>query len=505
MTTETLSTYKKWMVTLTVMLVAIIEVIDMTIVVVALPHMMGSLSASPEQITWVISAYIVSAAIVMLLTGFLSKRLGTKRLLLISVTGFMLSSLLCGLATNLSMMVLFRVLQGIFGASLIPLSQAIIIKTFPIEERGPALAVWGIGIMAGPVIGPTLGGFITELASWRWVFYINIPFCIISLFLTSKLITETPIIKNLKIDWIGLCLMIIGIGSLQLCIDQGNQFDWFHSTVIIVLSASAFIALMLFVYHVLHTDNPIINLRLLKNRNLSICTPTLMFLFSGFFATISLQPILLETLMHYSATTTGLVLAPRGLMSAVGMAIISLIIGRYDTRAFMVGGLLISGTSTLVLAHFPLNTAFWQIATVNGLQGLGMGLVFIPLSSAALSTIAAEETIEAAGIYSFARSLGASLGVSIYSTILTRETQINWNHLGGHLHASNPTLQHWFQVKHFSLQNPQTYEFLRKIVQEQARMVSFEDIFYLAALSFFIFIPLLYFIHSPTHKPKRLQ
>ncbi len=487
---------EKYLITLTVMLVAIIEVLDMTIVNVSLPPMMGSLSANSEEITWVLTSYIVSAAVLMPLTGILIERLGQKKLLLLNIVGFLLASMLCGIAQSLAQMVFFRILQGIFGASLVPLSQYILRNTFSQQEQGKAMAFWGMGIMAAPVLGPTLGGYITEHLNWRWVFYMNLPVCIIAFFLALKYIDETK--KTFKdIDWTGTLLMSLGIGTLQIFLDQGNSKDWFESNFISLMAILTTILLSVFIIRGLKIKNNIINLSLFKNKNFALSTLIIMLFISSLLGIVSIQPMMLEQLLQYPTVTTGLLMAPRGIASAIAMGLVAQLINRYSPRILIAVGLLFAFFGTLLMTDFKLHTPMATIMWVGVIQGIGMGFFFVPLSTLAFSTLKQKDIAEATGLFSFGRSLGSSIGISIISTLITRETQVNWNQIGGHISVYNHHLTDFLTKHHLSVHSPITMKILAQKLAMHANFNAYIDSYFLAAVSFLVIIPFIFFMDEP--------
>ncbi len=484
------------MITITIMLVAIIEVLDMTIVNVALPPMMGALGTTSDKITWVLTSYIVTSAIFMLLTGFLDERLGRKKLLVISIIGFMLASALCGTATTLDEIVFFRSLQGIFGASLVPLSQTVLRTTFPPEEQGKAMAIWGIGIMVAPVLGPTLGGFITEHTNWRWVFYINIPVCTLSFFMALRFIKNT-IPKKRKVDWFGAGLLALGVGAFQIFLDQGNNEDWFQSKMIILLLIIAVMSITLFVIRGLNNPYNIINFKIFKDRNFVTSTLMLSIFMLGVLGVISIQPILLENYFGYPPEFTGLVMAPRGIAAAIGMMFTGIFMAKVDPKKIMLIALVFAITGSYMMSTYSLTTSAYYWIWSGVVQGLGMGLFLVPLSTLSLITLSPEDTAGGAGLFSFSRNLGMSIGISIISTIIARETQINWNRLGEHINPFNENLQIWLHHQGWTLHTPTTLATLQKILAAQAGMVAFIDSFWLISLMLILLIPLVFFIKTP--------
>ncbi|CAM4375390.1 MAG: Fatty acid resistance protein FarB [Legionellaceae bacterium] len=498
MDTETYS--KRWLITITIMLVTVLEVLDMTIVNVSLPNMMSSLGGNNDSITWVLTSYIVSAAIFMPLTGFLVKRFGRKRLLLINITGFLITSLLCGASLNLAEMVLFRTLQGMFGASLIPLSQFILRDTFPHEEQGKAMAIWGIGIMAGPILGPTLGGYITEMLNWRWIFYINIPACLISWFLTLKLIKETPT-EKFYIDWLGMFLLGLGIGSFQLFLDRGNTEDWFESATITLFAITSVISLFYFIIRGWNKTNHIINLHLFKDRNFANACLMLLLYGIAVFSTISLNPMMLEKLLNYPTLDSGLAMAPRGIASAFAMLLVSKLINKIEPRKIIFIGLLFCTFGTYLMTQFNtlMNPQVFTTAAI--IQGFGMGFFFVPLSIIALSSLPKQSTAEASGLFSFSRSIGSSIGISIMSIIVTRKTQMNWNYLGSFLNPFRQQFHLWLAQHQFTIDNPLSIAYLKQTLQQQAYMLGFINAYTATIGIYLILFPLL-LVFKPSKKTK---
>ena len=475
---------------LAVMLTTVMVIMDMTIVNVTLPHMMGALGATADQVTWVLTAYIVSEAVTIPLTGYLAGRFGRRRVLLLGIGGFVAASALCGLSESLQEIVLFRLLQGIAGAPLIPLSQAVLVDAFPPRERAKAMAIWGIGIMLGPVLGPTVGGFVTEHLNWRWVFYINLPVGLLNLALVARLIPETPR-RTVGTDWLGAALMVLGIGSLQTLLDRGNQEGWWQSGLIDLLGLGALLGLVLFVWRSLHTDRPIVDLRLFRDRNLAVSSGMMLVFGLGLFGTIAIQPIMLERLLGYPAETTGLVMAPRAIGSALSMALVARLAQRVDTRWLVGTGMLLSAAATWIMSWYNLDISPAWVVWPSVLQGLGMGAVFVPLSTMAYGSLRPEQADAGAGLYNLARTIGAAMGVSIAATLYTRFGQMNWHQLGGHINPFDPGLQNWLQTQGLRLSDAQTPGLLAHLLGSQASMLAFTQVFQFISLSFLAMAPLL--------------
>jgi DHA2 family multidrug resistance protein len=487
----------RWLISLTVMLTTVMVILDTTIVNVALPHMMGALGANTDQITWVLTSFIVAQAIVIPMTGFLTDRFGRRFVVLVSIAGFVTASALCGLATSLAEMVIFRLLQGFFGAPLLPLSQAVLVDTFPREERGKAMALWGMGVMLGPVLGPTLGGYITDNMTWRWVFYINVPVGALNLLLVARLIQETPT-RELGIDWPGLVAMAVGIGTLQIVLDRGNEEGWFDSGLIIMLGLLSLTALIVFVLRGWNRKDNIVNLRLFEDRNLATASLMVGAFGLGLYGTIAMQPIMLESLFGYPASTTGLVMAPRGVASALSMFVVSRLISRYDSRALVAVGLALAASGTYVMTGYDLSVSPFWIVWPSILQGLGIGMIFVPLSTLAYETLPRASTDAGAGLYNLVRTVGASMGISIVSTVLSRAGQYYWQQLGGHINPYNPALYDWLNGQQLGLANPLAAQLLGQELLRHSTMKAFLDVYWVITLSFLVVAPLLLIIRKPS-------
>jgi DHA2 family multidrug resistance protein len=484
------------LISITVMLTTIMVILDMTIVNVALPDMMGALGATSDQITWVLTSYIVVEAIMIPLTGFLVTLFGRKRLMLISVAGFVIASALCGQADSLQEMIAFRLMQGLFGAAVVPLSQSVMVDIFPKEERGKAMAFWGIGIMLGPILGPTLGGYITEHLGWRWVFYINLPVGILNLLMVWTLL-QAESGRRVSADWPGALFMAMGIGSLQLMLDQGNRKNWFDSGMIQALALISVLTLLYFVIRSWHRPDSIVKLQLLKDRNLATAC-FMMFVFGlGMFGTIALQPIMLENLFHYNAETTGLVMAPRGLASMAGMFLVSRLINRVDLRLIIFSGFVFSATGTWMLSQESLQAAPLNFVWNGLVQGFGLGMIFVPLSTLAYETLNKSQTSDAAGIYNLSRTIGSSVGISVATALLSHANHMSQTGLSAAVTATNPAVSQWLAAQGMTLQNPQAISMLAGEVQQQALMVAFNDTFRVVMLSFLVLAPLLLLIRRP--------
>lgn len=475
-----------------VVLAAVLEILDITIVNVSLPHMMGAFGASPDQITWVLSSYLVSQAIVMPLTGYLSRRLGRSVLLNTAVIGFIISSVLCGLSWNLESMIVFRLAQGVFGATLIPLAQSILYDAFPRDQAGRAMAVFGLGIMVAPVFGPTLGGWLTENYEWRMIFFINIPLGMISLAMVFGQIKSNPC-KDIRTDWIGLALMATAIGSLQLMVDQGQTMDWFNSKFIQVLAFLCFATGLLFFVRGWGKRNNIIDLSLFKDRNFAAASASIFFFSFGMFGTIGLLPLLTQRLIGYSPLTSGMLFIPRALASAITMIIVGgYIIKKVDARYIIACGLVASGIGPLLMTNYTLGVDKYWLMMPGVVIGIGAGMFFVPLTTMAFDRIPPDKMDEATGIFSLMRALGASIGVAIISWLFVDHTQAKWNALGSHVTPFSPEMQTWLGRRGLEFSDPQAVPAIAMEIGRQAQMLAFIDMFWLIGWVTLGILPLLF-------------
>ena len=492
---------ERLMITLAVMSATLIQVLDTTIVNVALPHMAGQLGATTDQISWVLTSYLVSSAIVMPLTGYFSDTIGRKRFLLICISGFVAASALCGIAQNLFQIVGFRLLQGVFGAALVPLSQAIMTDAYPVEERGKAMAIWGLGVMVGPVLGPTLGGWLTDVASWRWTFYINVPVGALSFFLATQYISESTK-RERRMDWTGLALLGAGVAGLQYMLDRGTSQDWFAAADIRIAGAVGALGLVGFTWWSLRLGpRALFDLRIFKDRNFAMACAVMLAMGLGLFGGLVLQPILLENLLGYPIVTTGLVMAPRGVATAIAMVIVGRLVGKHDARILVAVGMLFSAAGSHAMTHYSLDVTTWAIIWPAFLQGLGLGLIFVPLSTIAYATMERARIPEAAGIYSLVRTIGAAAGISVVTTLITRQAQVIWNELGAHVTRFNPALMDYLRPLHLSPDDPRALALIAQQVGRQAEMGAILDVFKVTTWSFLLMLPLVLLLRRSKRGP----
>jgi MFS transporter, DHA2 family, multidrug resistance protein len=488
-------------ITVSIMLATFMQGVDTTIANVALPHMQGSMSASQDQIAWVVTSYIVAAAIMTPLTGWLAGRFGVKYVFLISVAGFTISSALCGAATSLAELVLYRLLQGVCGAALVPLSQAVLFQINPPERHARAMAVWGMGVILGPIIGPALGGWLTDNYSWRSVFYINVPFGVLSAVGIVIFIRETRHGRREAFDWFGFGTLSLAIGALQMLLDRGQLKDWFGSTEIWIEALIAALALYLFVVHTATaTERSFLNRDLLKDANCTVGTLIMFLIGVPLYGTMTLLPTMLQDLLNYPVVTTGLVTAPRGLGTMVAMILIARFGNRIDTRLTIMIGLMVAAVAMWQMAGFSLYMGMGPIITTGVLQGFGLGFVFTPLSIITFSTLPRPMLTQGTAIFSLMRNVGGSIGISIVETLLTQNTQIVHSRLVEGLRLDNPLASSALKAP-YSLTNPSGVAALNAEATRQAAMVAYIDVFLLMMILIVIGLPLLLLLRRPRRAP----
>jgi MFS transporter, DHA2 family, multidrug resistance protein len=496
------------MITLSIMLATILQTLDSTIANVALPHMQGSLSASQDQIAWVLTAYIVAAAIATPLTGWLVDRFGQKNILLASIGGFTLASMLCGMANSLAQIVAARLLQGVFGAALVPMAQMVLMDINPREKQGSAMAVWGMGVMVGPILGPTLGGWLTDSYNWRWVFFINVPIGALALYGTWTYLRPVPAARRQQFDMFGFATLSLAIGALQLLLDRGQQNDWFSSTetwieaVVLVVTATYFVA------HTLLTpaQKSFVDFRLFKNQN--YVTGVLFIFIVGLvlYATRALIPTMLETLLDYPVLTTGLVTAPSGIGTMASMLIAGRLIGKVDLRIMLFIGFALTALSLWQMAHYSLELSQGDILWPGVIQGIGLGLVFVPLSAATFATLDPHMRGQGTALFSLVRNIGSSIGISLVQTMLVRNTVIAHAAMTERLTYANPAWANPAVARAYDTTSAVGAAFLDSLVTQQAAMLSYIDDFWLMLFLTLTVIPLLLLIRPPgTAKASELE
>ena len=480
-----------------VVLTAILEVLDITIVSVAIPHMLGSFGATSDQITWVLTSYLVSAAVVMPLTGYLSARLGRRRLLIYSIVGFVITSALCGVSWNLGSMVVFRLAQGICGAPLVPLSQAILLDAFPREKHGQALAIFGLGIMVAPVLGPTLGGWLTDTFVWRAVFYINVPIGVLALLLAMGNLPRSEV-RYVQTDWVGLILLVLAVGSLQMVLDQGQTRDWFNSQFIQVFTAVAFFTSVAFFMRGWNNPKNIVDLSLLKDRNFLAGLLAITAYGVTLFGTIALLPLLTQRLMGYPAMSAGMLFIPRAVASAIALSITgNYLMNWIDARVLVAVGIVLSAVGTMMMAGLSLQADSWAIAAPGIIAGIGMGLFFVPLTAVAFGRMENEKLDEAAGLYALMRGIGSSIGIAVVSWLFVRQTQVHWDDLITHINPFNPVVPPYLSAHGLDVHAPGSMSTVALEIGRQAQMLAFIDLFWFIGIVTFAILPLLLMMKRP--------
>ena len=488
------------------------EVLDTTVVNVSLPHIAGSLSVTPQEATWALTSYLVANAIVLPITGWLANYFGRKRLLMSSVIGFTMSSFMCGFAPNLAWLVLFRIVQGLTGGVLQPVSQAVMLEAFPQDQRGKAMGFWGLGIVVAPMLGPVLGGWLTDNYSWRWVFYVNIPVGIASIIMTKMFIFDPPYIRRTtaKVDTWGIGMLAVGIGGLQIVLDKGQQEDWFSSTWITSLTVISVLMLALFIVHELLSKEPVLHLRVFKERTYS--TGVFLMTTLGFvlYGSLVLLPLFLQTVLGYPAIEAGIAMAPRGLGSFIAMPIVGFLTAKIDARKLLSVGLVGGAITLFQLGSLNLQVGYWDIFWPQFFQGLAMGLIFVPLTTISMSLISREEMGNATSLFNLMRNLGGSVGIAVIATMLSRNTQSQYNILGTHVSAFDARTRMLLEQMRgafisggmdFSTAGRAAYAALSGMVSQQAVMVAFVQLFRILALVFAVVIPLVFIMRKP--KPGR--
>lgn len=487
----------KWSIVLAVVLTAVLEVLDSTIVNVALPHMKAAFGITSDQTIWILTSYIVASVVVMPLTGFFAKRFGRRRLIITAITGFAVFSMLCGLAGSIGAMVAFRLGQGMFGAFLIPLSQSILFDSFPREKRGQAMALFGLGVVVAPILGPTLGAILTEYFSWRAVFYVNLPIAAFALaMMAGELKAEET--KPVTVDWIGLALMVAAIGALQLMLDEGETKDWFASPLIQVLALVAVVSAVLFVWRGYGYAGNVIDFGLLRDRSFAAANMTMIGFGLAMYGSIAILPLFVQGLLGYPVLDAGYLFMPRGLAAAFSMVVTgAILMNRFDPRALVAVGLLLTGFGNLKLGWLNLNAGFWDLAIPGIVSGLGMGLFFVPMSTLAFQNIGSERQDEASGIYGVMRSLGSSVGIAIVGWQVASRAQFHWAVLSEQIIPFNPEALAYLRPLGLSPHSPQGAEMMAGLVATQASMLAFQDAFWLTGWAAFLMLPVVLILQRP--------
>jgi DHA2 family multidrug resistance protein len=488
-------------ITASIMLATFMQGVDTTIANVALPHMQGSFSCSQDQIAWVVTSYIVAAAIMTPLTGWLASRFGIKYVFLISVIGFTIASALCGAATSLEQMVAYRLLQGVCGAALVPLAQSVLLQINPPEQHAKAMAVWGMGVILGPIIGPALGGWLTDDYSWRWVFYINLPVGLLAGAGIMVFIHQTRRTQLEAFDFFGFVTLSVAIGAAQMMLDRGELKDWFGSAEIWVECVIAALSLYLFIVHTATAgDRSFLNRALLKDSN-CVAGTLLMFLIGiPLYGTMTLLPTMMQELMNYPVMTAGFVTAPRGIGTMIAMFTVARLVGRIDVRLIILGGMSLTIVSLWQMTGFSLQMGMGPLITSGLLQGIGLGFVFTPLSVITFSTLPRSVLTQGTAIFSLMRNIGGSVGISIVEALFVENTQIVHSQLAEHIRPDNPLARRL--AAPFSLTEPHGIAALNHEVTRQAQMIAYIDDFHLMVIIIIVAAPFLLLIRRPRRAPQ---
>jgi MFS transporter, DHA2 family, multidrug resistance protein len=489
-------------VTAAVMLATIMQTLDSTIANVALPHMQGSFSVAQDEVTWVLTSYIVAAAIGTPLTGWLATNFGTKRLLLGSMAGFTVASVLCGLAGSIYQIVAFRFAQGICGAALVPLAQTILLNIYPREKAGGAMAIWGAGVMLGPIIGPTLGGWLTDAYNWRWVFYINVPIGIIAFLTLAKFAQESPTHRR-GFDFFGFAMLSLAVGTLQLMLDRGGLKDWFSSNEILIELGIALAAFWVFLVHCATSANPFVTLGLFKDRNFSSGN-VLMFLVSlVIYSSTALLPTLLQVVLNYPVVSAGVLMTPRGFGTVFSMLLVGKLTNRFDARLLMLIGFLISAYSFWIPSGWSLDVDWLPITLAGVGQGIGMGLVFVPLSLVTFGTLPQSHRNEATALFSLIRNVGGSIGISLAESYLARTSQATHEAIASTVTPYNQSLWDPSIAAIWNLHTTQGLAAINAEVTQQASMIAYLHCFALMAAICVVMIPMLLIMRHVRQQPGR--
>ena len=507
---------------MTVMLATFMEVLDTSVANVALPHIAGSLSATPEEATWVLTSYLVANAIILPMGAWFSMLLGRKRFYMICVGVFTVSSVLCGMAPTLGALIVFRVLQGLGGGALQPVSQAILVESFPREKQGMAMAVYGMGVVVAPVIGPTLGGWITDNFSWGWIFFINLPIGILSLVLTSSLVHDPPYLirkslgKDFRVDYMGFGLLALGLGSLEIVLDEGQRNDWFSSNAIVTFAILAGACLIGVVVWELRQKQPVIDFHVLKERNFALATLSMLVLGFVLYGSTALLPLFLQTLLGYTAMLSGLVLSPGGIVICIAMPAVGMLLRRYQARWLVIFGVAVSAAGLIAMSRFTLQLDYATAVRSRIVQSFGLAFIFVPISTVAFLRIPRERMNYATGLYNLARNIGGSSGIAATTTMLARRAQFHQSMLVSHLTPYDPAYRDALGKAAMALQvrgasaadaAAQAQGMMYGTLLKQSGMLAFADAFWVMGMLFLVIIPLMFLIRKvpPVRGPMMVE
>jgi DHA2 family multidrug resistance protein len=500
-----------WLIAVAVMVAVFMEVLDTTITSVALPNMAGSLSSTNDEATWVLTSYLVANAIVLPASGWFALRFGRKRFLLACTMLFTGASFLCGVAPSMPILILARILQGAGGGAMQPLSQAILLESFPREKQGMAMAMFALGVVGAPIVGPFLGGWITDNYSWRWVFNINIPIGVLAVYLIGRYVEDPPYIKNAKpgtIDAIGFGLLTVWLATLQVVLDKGQEEDWFASTWIAWFSVISVAALMVLVVRELWTPEPIMDLHVFRNRNFWVGTALTTVLMAGMYSALTMLPLFLQTLLGYTSQSAGLATAPRGIGAMIAMPLVGVLMSYVDARWLMSVGVACIAAATLMLGRVTLDVAMASIVWPNIVYGLGMSMVMVPLMTVSVGTLPKERIGNASGIFNLMRNLGGSIGISVSTTFMARMTQTHQANLVGHMTPYDPVFRQQFSsiaagLSRYSaapVARVQAYGMLNGMLLQQANLKAYVDMFCWTALIMALCLPAVWLLKKVVSK-----
>jgi DHA2 family multidrug resistance protein len=475
------------------------EVLDTTVVNVSLEHIAGDLSSTIDEATWALTSYLVANAIILPITGWLASYFGRKRLLMMSIIGFTIASFLCGFSPSLEFLVICRIIQGAAGGCLQPLSQAILLEAFPPDQRGKAMGFWGLGIVVAPVLGPVLGGWLTDSYSWRWVFYINIPVGIASLIMTQLYVFDPSYLKRAKtkIDYWGIGFLAIWIGALQIALDKGEQDDWFGSHFIVTLMIVTIVFFVIFLIREFMAEHPVVDLRVFKQRTFSAGVVLMTVVGFVLYGSLVLLPIWIQTLLGYPALAAGVALAPRGMGSMLGMPLIGALMPKTDPRRFLACGLVIGAATLWQFSTLSLDTGYWNLFWPQFIQGFSLALLFVPLTTITMSPISREKMGNATSIFNLTRNMGGSIGIAMVQTLQSRYTQKHVNYLASHITPFDPQATRRLDMLSAQMGRPRALATIFGMIHAQAAMLSFVDVFRILALMFLALVPLLLIMKRP--------
>jgi DHA2 family multidrug resistance protein len=502
--------FNPWLIAVSVMLATVMEVLDTSVANVALPHISGNLSATTEEATWVLTSYLISNAIILPATSWIGKFIGRKRFLIICIVIFTGASALCGAAPNLTVLIIARILQGMGGGALQPIAQAVLLESFPPAKRGAAMALYGMGVVVAPIIGPTLGGWITDNYSWRWIFYINLPIGAIAAFMANTFVEDPPYLTDQKpgrIDYIGFGMMALGLACLELTLDLGQQKDWFASSFIVFTAISSTVLIISFVLWELYTPEPIVNLRVFLNRNFAVGCALIATVGVVLYGSTALLPLFLQTLLGYPAVESGMAVSPRGIGAIVSMVIVGRLISRLDSRYLIAFGFCVLTISTYMFVGLNLYIAQSNIIYPMLISGFAMGFVFVPLTTMTMATLPQDQIGNASGIYNLMRNTGGSVGISILAFLLARGSQVHQAYLTAHTTQYDPAFQQLVEQIKSTMAGAvdnmtatqQAYQTIYGMVVKQAMVLSYLDCFWILTVMCALCIPAAFLFKRVLH------